>query len=99
MGAISFIESRRSPAAIIDRISRSPARARGRRSGAQEIWEGDLADAKHDNRGMRSRAAAWNQQRVPFSQPNTLGNGVAGVNAIFSDTLGRTYRLGMRMTF
>ncbi len=35
----------------------------------------------------------------PFSQPTTLGNGTAGVNAIFFDTLGRTYRLGMRMTF
>jgi outer membrane receptor protein involved in Fe transport len=35
----------------------------------------------------------------PFSQPNTLGNGTAGVNAIFFDTLGRTYRVGMRMTF
>jgi iron complex outermembrane recepter protein len=35
----------------------------------------------------------------PFSQPNTLGNGVAGVNAVFFDTLGRTYRVGMRMSF
>lgn len=33
-----------------------------------------------------------------FSQPGTLGNGVAGVNAVFFDTLGRTYRVGMRMT-
>jgi outer membrane receptor protein involved in Fe transport len=34
----------------------------------------------------------------PFSSPNALGS-VGGVNAIFFDTLGRTYRVGVRMTF
>jgi len=34
----------------------------------------------------------------PFSSPNTM-IGVGGVNAIFFDTLGRTYRVGMRMSF
>lgn len=31
--------------------------------------------------------------------PPLVGGGVGGAQAIFFDTLGRTYRLGMRMNF